>query len=88
MNLWSSLVGLVIKDPALSLLWLGSLLWRGFSPWPGNFCMMQAWCTPQKKRSSCVALWFKNLTSSHEDSGLIPGLAQEVKDPVLPQAAV
>ena len=28
-----------VKDPALSLLWLGLLLWHGFVPWPGNFCM-------------------------------------------------
>ena len=31
--------GLVVKDLALSLLWLGSLLWLVFQPWPKNFCM-------------------------------------------------
>ena len=29
--------GLVVKDPLLSL------LWQGFSPWPGNFCVSWAW---------------------------------------------
>ena len=26
-----------VKDPVLSLLWPGSLLWQGLDPWPGNF---------------------------------------------------
>ena len=31
-----------IKDPVLSLLWLG------FDPWPRNFCILWAW--PKKKK--------------------------------------
>ena len=37
----SSLVARWVKDLVLSLLWLWSLLWHGFNPWPGNFHMLQ-----------------------------------------------
>ena len=39
----SSLVAQQVEDLALSLQGLGSLLWQGFSPWPGNFCLLWAW---------------------------------------------
>lgn len=41
LSLWVFPSGLEIKDLALSLLWLRSLLWCRFHPWLGNFCMLQ-----------------------------------------------
>ena len=38
---WEFSSGLVVKDPALSL------LWRGFNPGPGNSLML--WVQPKKK---------------------------------------
>ena len=44
-----SLVGIQqLKDLALSLLWLESLPWYGFDPWPWNFHMPQE--QPKKKK--------------------------------------
>lgn len=43
--LWLSMY----KDPALSLQWLGSLLWREFDPWPESFHMLQVWSKKEKK---------------------------------------
>ena len=41
--LQESLVLQWVKDLALSLQWLGLLLWHRFDPWPGNFYMLWAW---------------------------------------------
>ena len=32
-----------VKDLALSRLWLWLQVWLGFSPRPGNVCMLWAW---------------------------------------------
>ena len=51
--------GLVVRDLALSLLWLR------FNPWPRNFCM--PWALPKKKKKKkkrkhitrkCIARYF------------------------------
>ena len=42
-----------IEDPALSLQWLRSLLWCGFSPWTGNFNIL--WARPKKKKKKKAA---------------------------------
>lgn len=42
MRLGSSLVVQEVKSLALSLQWLGLLLWRGLDPWPENFHMLRA----------------------------------------------
>ena len=47
--------GLTVQDPALSLLRLGSLLWLGFDPWPGDFHMLRVW--PEKKSSELQLLY-------------------------------
>ena len=49
--LWSSLVAQQVKDLALSLLWLGSILWHDSIPGPGSF----AFCGrgQKKKVISC-----------------------------------
>ena len=38
-----------VKEPVWSLRQLGSRLWRGFDPWPGNLHTSRAW---EKKKSS------------------------------------
>ena len=39
-----------VKDLALSLQWLGSLLRRRFNPWPRNFHMPWEWLEKKKKK--------------------------------------
>ena len=39
---WISLVAQQVKGLALSLQWLGLLLWCRFDIWPQNFHMLQA----------------------------------------------
>ena len=48
--LWHSPVAQWVKDPVLSLLWLGSLLWCRFDPWTRNFCILWAWPKKKKKK--------------------------------------
>ena len=43
----SSLVAQKVKDLALSLQWLGLLLWRRSDPWPGNYHVPWVW--PKKR---------------------------------------
>lgn len=44
----SSLVAQWVKDLALLLQWLGSLLWWEFDSWPKNFSMLRAWLGVKK----------------------------------------
>ena len=55
--------GLTVKDPALSLLWLKSLLWLWFNPWLDNFCIPRVQPKPPKNKTKKP-----NTRSSHRGS--------------------
>ena len=61
---WEFPGGLVAKDSALSLLWIRSLLWRGFNSWPGSFCMLQMQAPPPKKGKEILTHAIKDTDES------------------------
>ena len=52
------LVAHQVKDLTSSQLWLRLLLWRGFNPWPGNFCIPRACPLPPTKEARMMVLCF------------------------------
>ena len=47
-----------VKDPALSLKWLGSQLWYWFSPWTRNFHMPWTWPKRTKLNQTKIIFLF------------------------------
>ena len=84
-----SLIVHQVKDPAFSLLWLGSLQWHQFYPWSRNFHMPRV--RPKEKTDKKFMTWefpswlsrLRTQHSVHKDVGSIPGLAQWIRDLVL-----
>ena len=65
-----------IKDQALSLHWLESLLWHGFNPWPKNFCML--WMLEKKKKKK-KKLFSEYLADSAPSSVIL--MAHRIAEP-------
>ena len=71
----SSLVVQQVKDPALSLQQFGSILQRGFLPWPGNWNIYMPWMWPKIKklqilRPQSIYLPNKQLWGSQEANAM------------------
>ena len=79
----SSLVAQWIKDLSFLLLWLWLLLWCGFNPWPGNFCML--WAQLKKKKGVASVSYSPPALSYINPAGLqiwiFWGLVFPVQDP-------
>ena len=45
-----------VKDPAISLQWLRSVLWWRFDPWPRNFHMQWARVPPAPQKSATLSM--------------------------------
>ena len=52
-----------VKDSALSLLWLGSLLWHGLDPGPMNFHMLWVWPPKIYQKGHPCSLDIKSATT-------------------------
>ena len=76
-----------VKGLTLSLQRLRSLLWQGFSPWPGNFHMPWAW--PKRGGGLNKHLFCTNAGHKDEGSHPLPGQlrapqAQQLKLSLVP----
>ena len=71
--------------PALSLLWLASLLCYGFHPWLGNFCMLWAKPLPSKNQkrikeyNSGLPSWSRHYLSFFSPFKLINSHSQYIR---------
>ena len=59
-----------VKDPALSLLWLGLLLWDRFNPWPRNFLM--PWTQPKTNKQKTLYFCFFLIKKNPQSRGSLP----------------
>ena len=60
-----------VKDPALSLQQLQSLLWCRSDPWPGNFCVPQV--QPKKKNKKQTNVFLTVLEAEKSEIKVLMG---------------